>query len=188
VRTKALIQSAAPRGGSARRLTEEALESADNWLAPGILEAATAENYQLDTAMWIGATLDQGVWYQISAPLSLAGIPRIVIQHRIQFAFTRMLPCTAARVSASCVEIVFQATPDPQALRQVLAKLSAQFDFAESAHYTASREARIVMDPTTLLPYEREERSSWYIVTGNGRKNKELQSTHFVATAIYQPR
>jgi hypothetical protein len=39
--------------------------------APGMLEAQTIENYQLETAMWIGATLEQGVWYEISAPLSL---------------------------------------------------------------------------------------------------------------------
>src|SRR4029077_20380711 len=113
-------------------------------LSPGVLEAATAENYQLETAMWIGATLEQGVWYEISAPLSLPGMPRIVVQHRIEFAFTRMLPCTAGVVAQTCVEMVIRATPDQASLDNVMADMGLPRGRFTAYSYTASTEARIV--------------------------------------------
>jgi hypothetical protein len=81
-RTEELIRTSAPAGKQARDLMEAAVETAPENLSPGILEAATAENYQSETAMWIGATLEQGVWYEVGAPLTLPGMPRIVTQHR----------------------------------------------------------------------------------------------------------
>jgi hypothetical protein len=177
-KTEKLIRAAAPSGDRARSLMNAALEATADTFSPGLLEAATAENYQLETAMWIGATLEQGVWYEISAPLSLPGIPRVVVQHRIQFAFTRIVPCTASVAAQTCVEMVIRATPDEEALDQVIA------DGGLTA-YTASTEARIVTDAATLVPYTREERIYWYASLGKARRDSVLMSEHLVSTTSY---
>jgi len=175
--TQGLIRSRAPSGKPVHDLTEDAVESTPVALSPGALEAATAEDYALQTAMWIGATLEQGVWYELSAPLALPGFPRVVLQHRITFAFTRMVPCSAGAASHGCVELVIRAAPDPQAL----------MDFTgnpRDPHYAGSIEARIVTDPATLLPYTLEERVSWYYPDGGGKT--VVESDHLVSTTSYR--
>jgi tetratricopeptide (TPR) repeat protein len=141
-RTEELIRAGAPSGDQSRSLVDAALRATAATFSPGMLEAAAAENYQLETAMWIGARLEQGAWYEISAPLSLPGVSRIVVQHRIEFAFTRRAPCTAGAAEQACVEIVIRATPDKEALDQVIAD-------THFTAYTASTEARIVTYPAT---------------------------------------
>ena len=178
---KRLIQASAPSGKDARNLTRDALAMTEDDLSPGALEADTAENYALDTAMWIDATLEQGIWYEISAPLTLAGLPRLVVQHRIAFAFTRMVPCTARAASQTCIEIVIRATPDQEALDDVNADVWGR----GALHYAASLQARVVIDPNTLLPYAREERVYWYRSFGSGKGRTALGSEHLVSSTSY---
>jgi hypothetical protein len=181
--TEKLIRAAAPAGARANQLTNEAVNTTTSLFTPGMLEAAAAENYQLETAMWIGATLDQGVWYQIDAPLSVAGMPRVVVQNRIEFAFTRRVPCTAQTTEKLCVEIVIRATPDKEALDRVMADFIDPDSESPIADYRSSRLTRIVTDPATLLPYAREQRVYWYASLGRGRTI--LESEHLVSRATY---
>jgi hypothetical protein len=180
-RTQELIRAATPSGNEARALADAAVDAAAASLSPGMLEAATVENYQLETAMWIGATLDQGVWHEVSAPLSLPGMPHVVVQNRVQFAFTHTVPCTADAAVQTCIEIVIRATPDSDALHQVIADFQLPDPYNTRIQtFTASTEARVVIDPATLLPYAREERLYWYASIGKGRKDTTLQSEHRV--------
>jgi len=181
--TEKLIRAAAPAGDRATILTNEAIDTTTSFFTPGMLEAAAAENYQLETAMWIGATLDQGVWYQVDAPLSVAGMPRVVVQNRIEFAFTRRVPCTAQATERTCVEIVIRATPDKEALERVMADFIGPDDESRIADYASSSQARIVTDPATLLAYAREQRVYWYASLGRGRTI--LQSEHLVSRTTY---
>jgi hypothetical protein len=178
-RTEELVRAAAPSGERARVLLSAGLETTADNLSPGMLEAAAAENYQLETAMWVGATLEQGAWYEISAPLALRGlVPQAVVRHRIEFAFTHMVPCTPVAASKTCVELVIRATPDQDALDHVMAD-------AGLTAYSAFTEARIVTDPATLLPYAREERRYWYASSSNDRRDYVLQSEHLRSTTRY---
>lgn len=186
-KTEELIRAAAPLGDRGRSLMNAAVDAAPANLSPGMLEAATAETYQLETAMWIGATLEQGEWYEISAPLSLPGMPRIVVQHRIEFAFTHVVPCTARAAGHNCVEIVYRATPDQESLDNVMADIGLPRSRFTSYNYTASTEARIVTDPATLMPYAREERVQWYASVGESKEDKILQSEHLMSTTSYAP-
>jgi tetratricopeptide (TPR) repeat protein len=174
-KTEQLVR-AAPVGDHSHDLTDDALRLTLGTLSPGMLEAATAERYQLETAMWIGATLDQGVWYEVSAPLTLPGIPQVVVQHRVEFAFTRKVSCTAGAAEQACVEIVIRATPDKDAVDQVISDSGI-------ADYTASVEARIVTDPAALLPYALEERVYWY--WRGGKMASILQSEHLISSTKY---
>jgi len=176
-KTEEIIRAAAPSGDQDHKLVNQALWTMTANFSPGMLEAQAAENYQLETAMWIGAKLEQGVWYETSAPLSLPGIPRVVVEQQLQFAFTRMVPCSAG-AAAQCVEIVIRATPDKEALDQAMA------DY-ELVDYTASSNVRIVVEPATLLTYAREEWVDWYASIGDGKRNSLLQSEHLVSTTSY---
>jgi hypothetical protein len=177
-KTEELIRAGAPSGDQALSIMNSAVRATAANLSPGVLEAATAENYQLETAMWIGATLEQGVWYEIFAPLSLPGLPRVVVQ--------RMVPCTAGAVAQTCVEMVIRATPDQASLDTVMADMGLRRSrFTNYYNYTASTEARIVTDPATLMPYAREERIHWYASLGKSKKDKVLRSEHLVSTTSY---
>ncbi len=184
-KTDELIRAGAPSGDQARSVMNSAIETTSEALSPGVLEATTAENYRLETAMWIGATLEQGVWYEISAPLSLPAPPQIVVQYRIDFAFTRMVSCSANAAARSCVEIVMRATPDQESLDEVIDALSDTYPYTRFKDYETSTQARLVTDPATLLPYVREEQVYWYASPGRGRGDAILQSEHLVLTERY---
>ncbi|MGH8260564.1 MAG: hypothetical protein ACREUG_12870 [Steroidobacteraceae bacterium] len=172
-----VIRAHVPHGRRARALLRGALETTSADFSPELLEAAAARNYSLETAMWTGAKLDQGVWYRISAPLALAGIPRVVMQQTIEFAFTRAVPCTARDAKPACVELVLHITPNDDTLAHWLAEMRAD---GSLLHYDGSVEIRIVTDPQTLLPYAREEREYWYASIGNGRNDQIIESEHTV--------
>jgi hypothetical protein len=164
---------------------KDALAIAGKTLSRGLLEAQAAENYQLETAMWIGATLEQGVWYEMSAPLLLPGATWFDVPQRIEFAFTRVVPCTTGAVEKKCVEIVLHATPDQTTINNLLADLVGSSPESPDVDFAVSINTRIVVDPATLLPYAREERIHWYVSLGTSAADKILQSEHLVLTARY---
>jgi hypothetical protein len=183
--TDKLIRAGAPTGDRARDAADSVVGVTARDFSPGMLEADAAQNYQLETAMWVGATLEQGVWYEISAPMSLPGMSEFVVEQRIDFAFTRRLPCTAGAADRRCVEIVIRATPDPKSLAHVLEDLGGAPPNSLFADYFASTEVRIVTDPATLLPYAREERVYWYASIGNTTADAILESDHLLCTTRY---
>jgi len=184
-RTAALIRAGGVSSHDRAGATKDALKTAAGVLTPGMLEAETAENYQLETAMWIGATLEQGVWYEMSAPLLLPGATRYVVPQRIEFAFTRTVACTADVAERKCAEIVIHATPDRRTLDNLLADLLGDSPEYRYADFAASTDARIVVDPATLLPYAREARVYWYASVGRHAADKILQSEHLMSTTRY---
>jgi hypothetical protein len=180
-----LIRATAPSGARARSIMDEAINTTPADLSPGMLEAAASQSYQLETAMWIGATLDQGVWYEDDAPLSLPGMPRVVVQNRIAFAFTRMLPCTPDSQERTCAEIVIRAKPDTEALDRVMADFNSQSEDERIDDYVSSTQIRIVTDPATLLSVSREARVFWYASIGKVKHDSFLESEHLVSTTSY---
>ena len=184
-KTGQLIRAATPAGKAARIAAEDALEGTAIDFSPGMLEADTAQSYELETAMWIGATLDQGDWYEVSAPLALPGMGQFVIEQHIEFAFTRRVPCTAAATADRCVEIVLHMRPDAKALRHMLADIGGPSPGGLFTDYFASMEERIVIDPTTLLPYRGERRIYWYAAIGQRARNAVVESEHVVSGTRY---
>ena len=105
-------------------------------------------------------------------------MPRAVVEHLIEFAFTRMVPCTLGAAKQACVEIVIRATPNEDALDQLIADAGLRT-------YSTSTEARIVTDPATLLPQAREQRVYWYASSNTGNRDSVLQSERLVSTTSY---
>jgi hypothetical protein len=165
---KALRRNLASRGDDARRLTREIGETVPALLFGETLEGLIAEDYNFETGTWIGSTLEQGVWYEMAAPLSLTLAPQNFIEHKIEFAFTRRVPCTEDSVAPSCAEIVLRATPDPAALSTMLDDLGRRSHLprGQVPHLWAVTHMRLVIDPATLQPYSREMRRYAYWSSG----------------------
>lgn len=156
------------KGGHSTQLARRIGAALRDALLPEAIEAQTAEDYNLEAGTWIGATLEQGVWYDMTAALFLPLAPQTILIHKIQFTYSRPVPCISGSSVRSCVEIVLRAAPDPTVLKASLETLARR---ARLAHGQVPRlwsvtSMRLVTDPATLWTYSRETR--WHAYWSNG--------------------
>jgi hypothetical protein len=181
--TETAIREHAPAGANAKDLLHDALEETASAFAPQTIEAEATQAYNLETGMWIGATLRQGVWYETQAVLTMQGNPQLVLRHELQFAYTRPIACDEHSPARRCVELVIRATPDPDVLREILRGLR---EAPQPVQYVSDRELRLVVDPSTLKPYVHETRRYWYTASGAGaRLDRVLESERTTWSATY---
>jgi hypothetical protein len=153
------------------------------------IEALVAEAYNIETGTWIGASLDQGVWYSMSVPLSLPITSGLFVTHQIEFAFTRQVRCMPDATGEACVEIVLRATPDPGELKRLLMGFSQDtgLSYKEVLQLSSAVYIRLVTDPKTLQFYESDvRRYGYWTITGNKFKDPvmEYERTHAVSGPI----
>lgn len=129
-------------------------------LAPGILWTQSEASYNLLTGAWIGATLEQGTWYQTTASLRLAGLTDDFLVHDVQFAYTRDVPCTPPAAAPVCAEIVMHGAPQAADLDDLMSELGT---LTRRTRYWSSTYIRLVTDPKTLTPYCLDVRRYWHI-------------------------
>jgi len=151
---------------------------------PDGLAARAAEDYTLGTSAWIDATLEQGVWYDMTASLLVPGMV-ILLDHDIQFAYSRPVPCTGAAGEATCAEILVHATPNPDALRSKLTYVRQALRLRGGIRYASSTDLRLVVDPARLLPYVSEARRHWYVAIG-GKGDPLIGAETVVSTYAYR--
>lgn len=151
-------------------------------LTPDFVEAAAEQDYGLQTGTWIGAKLEQGVWYQMTTPLFLPGLAlgHYLVQHTISFAFTRELPCPGSP-DKLCAEIILHAIPDTNDLKNALGE--AGVSSSQLGHVSVRTDMRLVVDPQTLLPYVSDTRQSWYDKVG--KRDPIVESIRTVSTSTY---
>jgi hypothetical protein len=186
--TLALIRDRAPAGEVAARSSMRARYEMDVAFAPDTIEARAEEDYSLATGAWIGATLDQGVWYKMSAALILPGIDNVLMPNDIEFAYTRNVPCTAGSAAPSCAEIVLHATPQEELLGQWLEQLALNLRLprGRTVQYWSTSYLRIVTDPNTLMTYATDARRYWYASAGGADPNAAMTaSENIVTTFVY---
>jgi tetratricopeptide (TPR) repeat protein len=158
-------------------------------LPPGVLGYAVAEDYNLQVGTWIDATLEQGVWYDMTAPLSLPLAPNLFTTHKIQFAFTRFVPCTAEATESACAEIVLRATPDPASIKAILEYVvrRSRVPPGQVPRLWSVTYMRLVTDPATLQPYTLDARRHSYWSLGAKDPNQtltEFEKTVFVSGRV----
>jgi hypothetical protein len=131
-------------------------------------ETQTAEDYNLEAGTWIGATLEQGVWYDMTAGLFLPLAPQLFVSHKIQFTYSRPVPCLPDAAKLSCIEIVLRAIPDPDVVKTGLDMLARSSPIARGQvrRLWSVTTMRLVTDPATLWSYSRETR--WHAYWSNG--------------------
>lgn len=184
--TRALIRDRAAAGESAALLSSHADSDIGVAFAPGTIEAKAAEDYNLATGAWIGATLDQGVWYRMTAALILPGADDVLLPNDIEFAYTRNVPCTADSAAPSCVELVLHATPQEEPLDNLLEQMThnLQLPRGRALRYWATSYLRIVTDPNTLMTHASDARRYWYSSVGGTDPNSEVTASERVLTTL----
>ena len=137
------------------------------------------ENYDFEAAVWIGATLEQGVWYNMSGQLILPGTRQLLFSHDVEFAYTRDVPCTPTSTSPSCIEIVVHATPQAERLTELLnyANRTLLFHRKVRSNYWSTTDMRIVTDPNTLTTYVYDVRRYWH--ASGGALESDKPENHF---------
>jgi tetratricopeptide (TPR) repeat protein len=183
---KTLKRELASKSDRTKPLARSIDELVNATLPPGVLEYAVAEDYNLQVGTWIDATLEQGVWYDMAAPLSLPLAPNLFLAHKIQFAFTRFVPCTADATELACAEIVLRATPDPASIKAILEYVphKARLPRGQVPRLWSVTYMRLVTDPATLEPYALDVRRHSYWSLGAKDPNQsltELERTVYVS-------
>jgi hypothetical protein len=178
----------ASAGGTLARLSRHSAFATGVAFSPELVETKAAEDYSLETGAWIGATLEQGVWYRMSAELCAPGIEQVLLLHDLEFAYTHDVPCTAGSISRVCVELVIHATPQEDVLKEFIDMLTHHLTLrrGQTARYWSTTYLRIVVDPNTLETYASEARRYWYLSTGEAEpKDLENVSEKIVSTFAY---
>lgn len=185
---RALILGHTQPAAGASRLQGWVAHATQLLFGPAAVEQNTAEAYDFRTGVWIGAKLEQGVWYNMSAPLTVSGARQLVLPHDVEFAYTRDLPCSAAPTARSCVEIVVHATPQADAIAQLLSVVRQRLGGHPAAQprFWSTIYMRIVTDPVTLTPYVYDERRFWHIGGDDSGEDKlGNQAERLVSTFTY---
>ena len=155
--------------------------------APDFIESKAEQDYGIQTGTWIGAKLEQSVWYQMQAPLFLPGLGlgHYVVQHDISFAFTRELPCVPGSYRL-CAEIVVHATPKTDDLKAALKEADPGLRLPDNQppRVWPRMDLRLLVDPNTLLPYVYDMTQSWY--DGIGKSDPIIESVRIVLTSAYR--
>jgi hypothetical protein len=155
---------------------------------PMTIQTAAAEDYNLQVGMWSSATLEQGVWYKLAAPLTLPGGRQLLLPNDIEFAYTRDVPCKAAATQRSCVEIVVHASPQAEAVSSLMDTFDYPFVKPNDArvHYWSATYIRIVTDPETLATRVYDVRRYWHISDKKAvHERVEDRSERIVTTFAY---
>jgi hypothetical protein len=185
---RALMRERDAGGGTAARLSRHAVYATNIAFAPELVETKAAEDYSLETGAWIGARLEQGVWYKMSAALTMPGTEQLLLPHDIEFAYTRDVPCAAASTTRECVELVIHATPQEDAVREFIDALTQHLRLrrGQTADYWSTTYLRIVTDPNTLETQASDSRRYWYLSTGDAEP-QDIQnvSERVVSTFAY---
>ena len=158
-------------------------------LSPDVIESLVAENFNFDTGTWIGATLEQGVWYNMMASLSLPLEPQVFVWHEIEFAYTRPVPCLRDAKETACIEIVLHATPDPAILGEMLKVLarSSRLPGGQLPQLQAITHMRLIVDPITSVAYRRDVLRYSYWSDGAAAPNHALtesEKTSIVSSSL----
>jgi len=186
--TATQIREHAPHGALVQELMESAISSMPVAFSPKAIETETRADYNLQTAMWIDATLQQGVPYETTAALPLPGFSLIVANQRLQFLDTHAVPCTHDSTEPACAEIVVHVAPETDSLA---ATLDALEDQERPLHYSGAMTVRMVTDPRTLTPYVFDTRRYWYLSVGvddQGElpsQGQVIESEHSVQNITY---
>ncbi len=185
----ALTRDLESRGTPTAQLMRSVSKALSAQQSPDVVSSLVAENYNFDTGAWIGATLEQGVWYNMMASLSLPLEPQVFVWHQIEFSYTHPVPCLDDAKETACIEIVLHATPDPGVLGDMLQALArgSRLPRDQLPKLQAVTNMRMIVDPVTLVAYRRDVRRYSYWSSGApgpGHALTESEKTSIVSGSL----
>jgi hypothetical protein len=119
------------------------------------------ENYILDTGIWIGGKLEHGAWMETKQVLSMNGTPSGYVEQRVRVSLARWLPCFTGRPPTSCVELLLDARPLPEAIDAIAKRMADEGQ--GRLDYVGETRRRLVVDPATLMLYESQSLRMSYL-------------------------
>jgi hypothetical protein len=171
-----------PRHAAVKSATDEELRPL---ATPDNLTARIQEGYSLETSIWTDATLEQNAWVRLPLTLSMNGTPQGYIEHTVEAALARRVPCAAGMPAEGCAELVVEAVPTPKAVSDVAQKL--QDGNQGRLDYAAATRMRLVVDPQTLVPYEIESLRYTYLALANkGQRAVKIASEQSLSVYKYR--
>jgi tetratricopeptide (TPR) repeat protein len=178
-----LTRDLASRGTPTAQLIRSVSRALGAQQSPDVIESLVAENYNFDTGTWIGATLEQGVWYNMMASLSLPLEPQVFVWSEIEFAYTHPVPCFGDAKETACIEIVLHAKPDPAVLEDMLKVLarSARLPRGQLPQLQAITHMRLIVDPITSVAYRRDVMRYSYWSNGAAAPNHSLTESEKIS-------
>jgi tetratricopeptide (TPR) repeat protein len=181
--TGELTRDLASRGTPTAQLVRSVSKALRAQQSPDVIESLVAENYNFDTGTWIGATLEQGAWYNMMASLSLPLEPQVFVWSEIEFAYTHPVPCLGDTKETACIEIVLHAKPDPAVLADMLKVLarSARLPRGQLPQLQAITHMRLIVDPITSVAYRRDVRRYSYWSNGAAAPNHALTESEKIS-------
>jgi len=179
----ALTRDLASRGTPTAQLVRSVSKALGAQQSSHVIESLVAENYNFDAGTWIGATLEQGVWYDMRASLSLPLEPQVFVWNEIEFAYTHPVPCLADAKETACIEIVLHAKPDPAVLEDMVKVLarSARLPRGQLPQLQAITHMRLIVDPITSVAYRRDVRRYSYWSNGAAAPNHALTESEKIS-------
>jgi hypothetical protein len=100
--------------------------------------------------------------------LSMNGTPNGFVEQRVRVVLARWLPCAKGRSPTSCVELLFDARPLPEAIDAIAKKMSEEGQ--GRLDYAGETRRRLVVDPTTLMLYESQTLRMGYLALTKDKK------------------
>ena len=178
-----LTRDLAARGTPTAQLMRSVSTPLSAQQSPDVAESLVAENYNFDTGTWIGATLEQGTWYNMMASLSLPLEPQVFVWSEIEFAYTHPVPCSGDAKETACIEIVLHAKPDPAVLEDMLKALarSARLPRGQLPQLQAITHMRLIIDPITSVAYRRDVMRYSYWSNGAAAPNHALAESEKIS-------
>ncbi len=181
----AMLDALFPSAGPDRARAQAAVDAyVTERVSKRSLENDMGRSHALNTAIWVGSTLETGKTMTLDLNLPLDGVPSVVVLHRLEFRLDGAAPCQANDVAAPhCVEIEMEATPTPEAINGIDAALVKQGK--GHLHYWSSLKNRIIVDPNTLLSYQQDMRRAHYLQLDNSAVESEV--TQSLDRVNYRP-
>lgn len=154
-----------------------------NVFSEDALTGLAAQEWNALVGMWVDADLELGEVYEFDEATELPMIPGASVRMVSQFSVERRTPCIQGGANDDCVEIRLVSTPDPEAMKEVLAR------FMERLLYTpglggigfeslvVENEMILITEPATLRPHRMWlSKSVTGVVTAEGERSQVSQT------------
>jgi hypothetical protein len=187
--TRALIHDHTGPAGDPAHLGRPDRQMMSVAFLPATVQTGAAEDYNFQVGMWNGATLEQGVWYKLAAPLTLPGARQLLAANDVEFAYTRDVSCAGAATPRACVEIVVHISPQPEDVKELMDGLVPQAvtRLSSRVHYWSATYIRIVTDPQTLDARVYDVRRYWHLSDEKAVQDRVQNRSERILTTFTYP-
>jgi hypothetical protein len=140
-------EAAATRAGLETMLSEEALTG------------LAAQEWNAIVGMWAGADLEMGEVYSFEEEAALPLIPGATVAMISEFSIERRTSCVEGGTGEDCVEIHLVSTPDPEAMKAILAQYTERLLSTPGLggigfeSLAMENEMVLITEPSTLRPH-----------------------------------